>query len=346
MWRIAAWTVSDSSTGNSSSPSHVRPLTPNRSDTGGRPFNRRISTAWISFLRATASAPTAHGARAGGASPGSARRASTPHRARPPGGSPCHQGSRRLPGARPARGSPRPPTLRPSPPTPPDPHARGFGRTPQVRPATSRSATPTRSTPSSTIAISQKSRCTSNPIALPTDPFTTTSSRRWTGEPAGERQRPIRARSTTGQAAGAAKKTSPRSKRIVQTGLPDCVLPQSPCPGHPTVRSQPDSKPRSMIFMPRRVSGLAALRRSAARRSLRERARPRTSDDRLDEALRDVQPSLGPTRTQATTTRESWSAQFETPRESQDLSEFRPAPRYTHAVYWAPGPAQPSSSAA
>ena len=27
-----------------------RPLTPNRSDTGGRPFRRRISTAWISFL--------------------------------------------------------------------------------------------------------------------------------------------------------------------------------------------------------------------------------------------------------------------------------------------------------
>ena len=28
----------------------LRPLTPNRSDTGGLPFNRRIRTAWISFL--------------------------------------------------------------------------------------------------------------------------------------------------------------------------------------------------------------------------------------------------------------------------------------------------------
>ena len=43
-------TVSASSTGSSSSDSHARPLTPNRSDTGGRPSSRRISTAWISFF--------------------------------------------------------------------------------------------------------------------------------------------------------------------------------------------------------------------------------------------------------------------------------------------------------
>ena len=39
----------------------------------------------------------------------------------------------------------------------------------------------------------------------------------------------------------------------VQSGLPDCVLPESPCPGHPTVRSEPDSNRTSTIFMPRRA---------------------------------------------------------------------------------------------
>jgi hypothetical protein len=42
--------VSASSSGSSSSRSQRRPLTPNRSATGGLPFRRCISTAWISFL--------------------------------------------------------------------------------------------------------------------------------------------------------------------------------------------------------------------------------------------------------------------------------------------------------
>jgi hypothetical protein len=54
-----------------------------------------------------------------------------------------------------------------------------------------------------------------------------------------------------GKSQGRPKETSPRSKRIVQTGLPDCVLPESPCPGQPTVWSEPDSNLPSMIFMPR-----------------------------------------------------------------------------------------------
>jgi hypothetical protein len=50
------------------------------------------------------------------------------------------------------------------------------------------------------------------------------------GERVGERQRPIRAQSTPGRVAGAARKTSPRSKRIVQNGLPSCVLHnKNPC---------------------------------------------------------------------------------------------------------------------
>jgi len=50
MWRIAAQTVSCSSSGSSSSESHLRALTPNRSKKGGLPFRQRISTAWISFF--------------------------------------------------------------------------------------------------------------------------------------------------------------------------------------------------------------------------------------------------------------------------------------------------------
>ena len=43
-------TVSHSSTGNSSWRSHWRPLTPNRSANGGRPISWRINIAWISFF--------------------------------------------------------------------------------------------------------------------------------------------------------------------------------------------------------------------------------------------------------------------------------------------------------
>src|ERR1035437_4697953 len=43
-------TVSHSSTGNSSWRSHARPLTPNRSENGGRPVSWRINIAWISFF--------------------------------------------------------------------------------------------------------------------------------------------------------------------------------------------------------------------------------------------------------------------------------------------------------
>ena len=60
MWRRPACTVSASSSGSSSPRSQLRPLTPNRSDTGGRPFRRRINTAWSSFLtreRALTSCP-------------------------------------------------------------------------------------------------------------------------------------------------------------------------------------------------------------------------------------------------------------------------------------------------
>ena len=46
----SASTVSRSSSASSSPASQRRPLTPNRSETGGRPTSWRISTAWISFF--------------------------------------------------------------------------------------------------------------------------------------------------------------------------------------------------------------------------------------------------------------------------------------------------------
>jgi hypothetical protein len=93
--------------------------------------------------------------------------------------------------------------------------------------------------PDSQIAISQNSRCRSRPIARPSHvctccTFGTTNHLpdgvTRDGERAGERQRPIRARGTPGRVAGAARMTSPRSQRIVQHGLPICVLHnKNPC---------------------------------------------------------------------------------------------------------------------
>ena len=47
---MAESTVSRSVTGSCCSASQRRPLTPNRSDAGGRSFRQRINTAWISFF--------------------------------------------------------------------------------------------------------------------------------------------------------------------------------------------------------------------------------------------------------------------------------------------------------
>jgi hypothetical protein len=51
-----------------------------------------------------------------------------------------------------------------------------------------------------------------------------------------------------GQVAGAAKQTSPRSKRIVQTGLPGCVLPESPCPRSPDRKVNAGQQPSVADF--------------------------------------------------------------------------------------------------
>jgi hypothetical protein len=88
-----------------------------------------------------------------------------------------------------------------------------------------------------------------------------------------------------GKSQGRPKETSPRSKRIVQTGLPDCVLPESPCPGQPTVWSEPDSNLPSMIFMPRRAGGVVEPRDARCERDASVRRReivPRTAPASLE----------------------------------------------------------------
>src|SRR5215211_4681667 len=62
-WRAAESTVSRSVTGSCCSASQRRPLTPNRSEAGGRSFRQRINTAWIVVLRARARADQLRPAR-------------------------------------------------------------------------------------------------------------------------------------------------------------------------------------------------------------------------------------------------------------------------------------------
>jgi hypothetical protein len=71
----------------------------------------------------------------------------------------------------------------------------------------------------------------------------------------GKRHRRIRARSATGQVAGAATEKPGLNTPIAQTGLPVCVLPKSPCPGPPSLpRPKPEQQPSSDIFMPRNAT--------------------------------------------------------------------------------------------
>ena len=83
-----------------------------------------------------------------------------------------------------------------------------------------------RTSPSSAIATSQNSRWTSNPIAL-----TCSSSRRMTGRSGvGKRHRRIRARSATGQVAGAANEKPGLGAHRPEPACPSCVLPEAPVP--------------------------------------------------------------------------------------------------------------------
>jgi hypothetical protein len=102
-----------------------------------------------------------------------------------------------------------------------------------------------RTSPSSQIATTQKSRCTPRPIARPTHLanaiLTSATAVDGTGEPAEQRHRPIRARGTIQASRRGGRTKSPGSKPIAQTGLPARVPPtKAPVPDRPTLRAEPD----------------------------------------------------------------------------------------------------------
>ena len=90
-----------------------------------------------------------------------------------------------------------------------------------------------RSSPSSTIATSQKSRCTSNATDLTTASF---SSLDKTGDAAGKQHRRIRARKRNRTSRrGGHRKARAQTPIVQEPACPTRVLPESPCPGHPTL---------------------------------------------------------------------------------------------------------------
>ena len=216
--RTAEATVSPSVSGSCCSASQRRPLTPNRSAAGGRSFKQRINTAWISFFareRARTNCerrasrrriarirssgvhtPSSWPAHNSLASARASRRSVLALACRIPVSlgettitrATCGSRIRAISHALPVTSNAT--QSRASRLCPNSSSASGLA---SIRPAD-------RSRPSATIATSQKSRCTSSATALTR--LLTVADR--AGEPVGKRHRRIRARSATGQVAGAA----------------------------------------------------------------------------------------------------------------------------------------------
>ena len=115
-----------------------------------------------------------------------------------------------------------------------------------------RSGPAERSRPSATIATSQKSRWTSSATALTSPP----RCRRQAGEPVGKRHRRIRARSATGQVAGAATEKpgleAHRPKRPAQPAFSQ----KAPRPSRPNLSRPPDTtRPSGAQFHAPNTSG-------------------------------------------------------------------------------------------
>ena len=94
-----------------------------------------------------------------------------------------------------------------------------------------------------------------------------------TGEPAGQRRRPIRALSTIQASRTDGRTKSTGSKPIAQTGLPACVLPTKPCPGSP----DPTAGPRQSL------QGAFSCRET--RRRSRSRLVPRDARYAIDRSI-------------------------------------------------------------
>ena len=251
MWRIPASTDSRSSCGSARPASHRRPLTPNRSLHGGRPFSRRTSTAWISFFardrertscsrranRRRITRQRSSGIHTDSSSPRESNTASVRASSRSVFARACtipvSSGETTI--TRSTCGSSSRATS----------HAVTSNATRSVLSRLAASAPipsgvlatrpAERTTPSSQIATTQKSRCTSRPIARPAQPDTRTvhlpTRISGAGDATGQRHRPIRAQSSIHASRRGGRTKSPGSKPIAQTGLPTYILPEGPYPG-------------------------------------------------------------------------------------------------------------------
>ena len=231
------------------SASQARPLTPNRSDAGGRSLRQRINTAWYLVLgpgaRRTSCARRASRRRITRTRSSGAQRLSSPAQSslakvRASRRSvlarawrmPASFGETTITRATCASKDPRDrPTRRRSPPTPPS-HARpGSARTAPTSRAASRS-TAERSRPSGTIATSQKSRWTSSATALTrsSSPSIDVAENRRANDIDGSCARSRNQASRKGR-----DRESPGSKPIAQNGLPNLRSPKkAPVPVSPT----------------------------------------------------------------------------------------------------------------
>ena len=267
MWRRQPATVSRSSSG-SSSPASQRATasTPNRSLTGGRPFSRRISTAWISFLarvrartswlrrasRRRIARVHSSGIHTASSSPAASSFASVRASSRSvfararaiPVSCGLTTTTRATCGSRIRAISPALPvtsnaTRRSAPDSP---------RTAQAPPASSRSGQPSATVPPSAIATSQKSRCTSIPIALHTAHLL---ARRRRGSTGGQTT-PTDSRSQRNRASrrgGHLKHRARSPSAVARPAHP--AFSQSPCPGHPTLsRSAGQQALRAAVSCP------------------------------------------------------------------------------------------------
>ena len=123
-----------------------------------------------------------------------------------------------------------------------------------------------RTSPSSQIATSQNSRCTSRPIARPTHLGNPILSPPQLGLTVRENQRDndtdryeLDSSIQASRRGGRTKSTG--SKPIDQNGLPVCVLPRSPCPGSPNLRPAPDGPSKQQFHASRRSSADASRER-------------------------------------------------------------------------------------
>ena len=118
------------------------------------------------------------------------------------------------------------PRVAASPQAPPDHPGQGSRRTARAAPASSRSAQPSEPRPSSTIATSQKSRCTSNPTALTTHLLALGSNR--TGEQWANDTDGFALEAQPGKSQGRPLKSPGSNSPSRKTGLPNMRSPRRP----------------------------------------------------------------------------------------------------------------------